>query len=96
VFAAMDFEFDVGETESHRVGFLTSRANGKVTLTVDGQPVEQEKFRFWIPLHRHYEVLVGDSEHHEVAIDVEFARISRKFTKPTCTAYIDGKEVGVY
>jgi 3-hydroxymyristoyl/3-hydroxydecanoyl-(acyl carrier protein) dehydratase len=92
----MEFEFDVGETESHHVRFLTSMANGKVTLIVDGETIRQEKFRFWIPLHRRYEVVVGDSEQHDIAIEVEFARVSRKFTKPTCTAYLDGRVVGVY
>jgi hypothetical protein len=89
----MDFEFDAAK---HQVRFHTSRANGKVTLNVDGKTVRQEKFRLWIPLHRRYEVLVGDSEQHEIVIEVEFARLARKFTNPTCTAYLDGSVVGVY
>jgi hypothetical protein len=92
----MEFEFDIGAAEPHQVRFLTSRANGKVTLIVDGETVKQEKFRFWIPLHRRYELHVGDAPAHEVAIDVSFARVGRKFTNPTCTAYVDGDVVGVY
>jgi hypothetical protein len=91
----MNFEFDIGTTESHQVRFLTSAANGKATLTVDGDIVKQETFRFWIPLHRRYELRVGSSEVHDVAIDVVFARVARKFTQPTCTAYVDGEVVGV-
>jgi len=92
----MEFEFEVGATEPHRVRFRTSKANGKVTIFVDGVSVKQEKFRFWIPVHRRYELRVGDSEMHEVAIEVAFARLARKLIKPTCTAYVDGEVVGTY
>jgi len=89
----MEFEFAVGTAEPHQVQFLTSALNGKVTLIVDGETVKQEKFRFWIPLHRRYELHVGDSE---VAIEVAFARVGRKCAKPNCTAYVDGEVVGTH
>ncbi len=92
----MEFEFELGAAEPHQVRFHTSTANGKVTIFVDGETVKQEKFRLWIPIHRRYELRVGDSEVHEVAIEVAFARLARKFTKPTCTAYVDGEVVGTY
>jgi hypothetical protein len=92
----MDFQFEVGGSEPHQVRFLTSRTNSKVTLTVDGKIVKQDKFRVWIPPRRHYEVVVGDSEQHQIAIEVEFPRIWTKFKKPTCSAYVDGKVVATY
>ena len=76
--------------------FHTSKANGKMIIFVDGETVKQEKFRLWIPIHRRYELLVGHSEVHEVAIEVALARLARKFTEPTCTAYVDGEVVGTY
>jgi hypothetical protein len=91
----MDFQFDVGGSESHQVRFLTSTANSKVTLTVDGEIVKQEKFRVWIPPRRRYEAVIGDSEKHEIVIEVEFPRIWTKFKNPSCTASVDGEVIGV-
>jgi hypothetical protein len=90
----VDIAFDVGTGEVHTVAFSTGILNGKVTLRVDGIVTEQERFRFWIPLHRRVETEVGQNERHVVAVDVTFAKWSRKFKKPRVTAYVDDGVVG--
>jgi hypothetical protein len=92
----VDFAFDVGSSEVHSVSLSTGRFNGKVILRVDGVTAKQEKFRYLIPLHRRVEIQVGQRELHSVAVDVTFAKWSRKFKKPKCTAYVDDQVVGSY
>lgn len=85
--------FDVGSAEVHTIVLSTGIFNGKIVLSVDGKPASRTRFRVWIPSHRRVEILVGNQERHEVAVDVQFGKWARKTQKPRFVAYVDGEAV---
>ena len=91
----MDIAFEVGNAETHTVALSTRSLNGQISLS-DGVTAERQRFWIWIPLQRRIEVQVGDEERHVVAVDVKFAKWSRKFRKPSCSVYVDDELVGSY
>jgi hypothetical protein len=96
----IDFTFDVGEQEKHRVAFHWGQLFGRVRITVDFMKVLEDNsaVRFRDPLTRNFEFSVGASEVHAIRIE----KTRKRFLalggarKQTCRAFVDGALVGEY
>jgi hypothetical protein len=85
--------FQVGDEDRHQVRFRYSRLTNTVRIDVDGDLVERDAFRVWIPGARRYEFEVGRAEHHDVVIDMSIPRDWAKFRNPECHVTIDGRSL---
>jgi hypothetical protein len=92
----MKFEFSVGTSEKHQVQFQYSRISNTVRICVDGDLVEKDAYRIWIPASRKYDFEVGEAEQHDVSIETDIPRVGAKFRNPACSVMIDGKFVHEY
>jgi hypothetical protein len=72
------------------VSFRYRRLTNTVRIGVDGDQIEKDIFRLWIPASRRYRFEVGQSERHDVIIDISFPRIAAKICNPDCQVMIDG------
>jgi hypothetical protein len=78
---AMQFEFNVGTHEQHRVAFAFNQMVGDLKITVDGQPVVQDLRMFSLRLVKRYEFSVGQPEPYKVAIEKERKLLLAGFRK---------------
>jgi hypothetical protein len=98
MFLDIDFAFEVGDEETHRVAFAWGQLFGRVRITVDDVEVVQHNrpVVFRSTARRKFEFSVGQHEVHEVVIE----KISHRFLggarKQQCQAFVDGKLVGEY
>jgi len=89
----MRFAFEVGDREKHRVEFSFNQFFGNLSIRVDGQTVHGE-FRFLsLSLVKRYELRVGQTEQHDVAIEKERKLVLAGFRKHRYRAFVDGKLV---
>jgi hypothetical protein len=95
----IDFAFEVGDTEKHRVAFHWGQLFGRVRITVDYVEVvgENKAVRLTSPLVRKFEFKVGTNEQHAVRIE----KIRKRgplagALRQTCRAYVDDELVGEY
>jgi hypothetical protein len=94
----IDFTFDVGATEKHRVGFHWGQLFGKVRITVDSVEVIQQNRPVSLgpSATRKFEFSVGEAEVHEVLIEKISPRFLGGARKQRCRAFVDGELVGEY
>jgi hypothetical protein len=95
----IDFEFEVGEAEKHRVAFHWGQLLGRVNIRVDGEEVVQKNQAitfFRSPKTRRFEFSVGQEEVHPVVIEKTAARFLGGARKQKCRAFVDGALVGEY
>jgi hypothetical protein len=94
----IDFEFQVGDTEKHRVAFHWGQLFGRVRITVDYVEVlgENKAVRLSSPTVRTFEFSVGDAEQHAVRIEKIRKRFLGGARKQACRAYVDDALVGEY
>jgi hypothetical protein len=94
----IDFAFDVGEKEKHRVAFHWGQLFGRVRITVDFVKVLEENHAVSLGSSptRKFELSVGEIEVHAVRIEKTRKRVLGGARKQTCRAYIDGELVGEY
>jgi hypothetical protein len=94
----IDFGFDVGEEEKHRVEFHWGQMFGRVRITVDDEEVVQKNKAVSLGSTklRTFEFDVGAKEKHHVLIEKEMRRILGGARKQACRAYVDGELVGEY
>jgi hypothetical protein len=64
----MQFWFDVGRHEIHRVVFSFDKMWGKTLITVDGFSVVEHTEWFSLSTVKTFEFVVGQQEQHHVAI----------------------------
>ena len=94
----IDFAFDVGKVENHRVEFHWGQFFGRVRITVDDVEVVQHNRPqiFRSSARRVFAFTVGQDETHDVVIE----KISHRFLggarKQKCQAFVDGELVGEY
>jgi hypothetical protein len=93
----IDFGFDVGEEERHRVEFHWGQMFGRVRITVDDvEVVEQNQaVNLGSTKLRKFEFPVGTEEKHHVLIEKE-ARFLGGARKQKCRAFVDGELIGEY
>jgi hypothetical protein len=94
----IDFAFDVGQEEVHRVAFHWGQLLGRVRITVDFvRVVEQNQaVRLRSSVTRKFEFTVGQTEVHDVLIEKTRKRFLGGARKQSCRAYVDGALVGEY
>ena len=94
----IDFSFEVGDEEKHRVDFHWGQIFGRVRVTVDDVEVVQHNRpqAFKSTLRRKFEFTVGHDEVHEVVIEKTSHRFLGGARKQTCQAFVDGELVGEY
>jgi hypothetical protein len=95
----IDFEFDVGEEEKHRVAFHWGQLWGKLRITVDGVEVVQKNQPFSLfrsTKVRKFEFSVGEPESHAVVIEKTKPRFMGGARRQRCRAFVDGELYGEY
>jgi hypothetical protein len=94
----IDFAFDVGEEEKHRVEFHWGQLFGRVRITVDDVEVVQHNrpVLFGSTARRKFEFSVGEHEVHAVVIEKVSHRFLGGARKQTCQAFVDGELVREY
>jgi hypothetical protein len=91
--SAVEFTFDVGKHELHRVSFSFDRMGGRLVIAVDGRPVRDELRIMSLRLVKRYQFVVGAEERHDVVIDKHRKLLFAGFRPQTCRAYVDGQLV---
>ncbi len=92
----LEFRFEVGEEERHKVNFRFNRTLGPLTISVDDQPVVKKLKLFSVTTKERYELTVGETERHDVVIEKTRQGFLGGFHPQHCIAYVDKREVGRY
>jgi hypothetical protein len=92
----MQFWFDVGTHEVHRVAFSFDKVWGRLVITVDGRPAVDQIRMFSVQLVKRYELTVGAQERHHVVIEKERKLFFAGFRPQTYRVLIDGQLVNTY
>lgn len=88
---AMDFDFDIGKLERHRVHFHFNQFIGTLRISVDDKIVVKD-FRMFDPeLTKRYEFVVGENEKHDVAIEKTRKRWNGGARKQAYRVFEDGQ-----
>jgi hypothetical protein len=94
----IDFSFDVGDEEKHRVDFHWGQLFGRVRVTVDDVEIVQHNrpMMFKQTHHRKFAFSVGQHEVHAVVIEKTSHRFLGGARRQKCQAFVDGELVGEY
>ena len=94
----IDFAFEVGDQETHRVAFHWGQLFGRVLVTVDDVEVVQHNraINLGSGATRKFEFSVGQNEVHAVVIEKTSPRFLGGARKQKCRAFVDGELVGEY
>jgi hypothetical protein len=84
------FDFEVGESEKHRVEFRFNQSIGNLRISVDGNPAIRRFRMLSFSTVERYKLTVGNVEKHEVVIEKRRNRAFGGFTPQRCIVYIDG------
>lgn len=87
----MNFTFDVGSSEKHKVNFHLNQFIGNVRISVDNEVVVKDFRMFSTSLTKKYEFPVGGKERHDVAIEITRQLILGGARKQDYKVYIDGQ-----
>jgi hypothetical protein len=69
----MKIEFIVGKLEQHEVVLSFDHHKGDLRILMDGAPVLQDSPRLTHNSIKHYEINVGNSEKHRLALQLAYA-----------------------
>jgi hypothetical protein len=92
----LQFEFDVGVAERHRVRFSYDKAFGGVQIDVDGRPMTRDVSLLSLSMTKHWRFRVGQQEQHEVVIEKTRPLLFAGFRRQTCRVTVDGQPAGEY
>ena len=92
----LDFEFEVGESERHRVHFSFDQFWGTVRISVDGRRVIRDFRLFSLSTTKRYRLTVGDQERHEVVIEKTRPLMAAGLRAQVCRVFVDGHPAGEY
>jgi hypothetical protein len=92
----LEFEFDVGVAERHRVRYSFNKTWGGVEIDVDGQPMTREVGLFSLSTTRRWRLRVGQHEQHEVVIEKTRPLLYAGLRRQTCRVLVDGQPAGEY
>jgi hypothetical protein len=92
----MQFSFNVGVNEKHRVDFSFDQFIGNLEIRIDGQPGLKDFRMFSLSLTKRYEFTVGVSEPHAVVIEKKRKLFLAGFRPQQYRIFIDGQLVQTY
>ena len=92
----MQFSFDVGFEEKHRVDFKFDQFAGNLEIKVDGQPLIRDFRMLSLKLTKRYEFSVGNIEKHQVAVEKKRKLFLAGFRPQKYSVFIDGRLVQTY
>ena len=93
----MRFEFEVGDTEKHRVKIHRDPWFGRMAVTINGEELSlvspwslSAHFTFYKSVKRH-EFTVGKEEKHQIMIEHRRPMFMAGFRRQKYTVYVDGE-----
>jgi hypothetical protein len=86
----MKFSFDVGISEKHKVDFQLNQFLGNLSIRVDGKKTVRDFRTISFKLTKTFELVVGESEKHNVRIEKIRKLILAGLRKTKYKVYIDG------
>jgi hypothetical protein len=89
----MQFSFNVGINEKHRVDFSFDQFIGNLQILVDGQTAVKDFRMFSLSLAKRYEFSVGEQERHDVVIEKKRKLFLAGLRPQSYKIFIDGKLV---
>lgn len=92
----MQFWFDVGVREVHRVAFSFDKWSGVLVIAVDGVPAINQLRMFSLQLTQRYQLTVGVQERHDVVIEKRRKLFLAGFRPQMYQVFIDGQPVQRY
>lgn len=92
----MNFSFQVGVAEQHRVDFSFDQFIGNLEIKVDGQTAIKDFRMFSFQLTKRYELMVGVTEKHHVAIEKVRKLFLAGLRPMQYRVFIDGQLVQTY
>jgi hypothetical protein len=92
----MQFSFNVGVNEKHRVDFSFDQFMGNLEIMVDGQSAVKDFRMFSLSLTKRYEFTVGVEEPHAVVIEKKRKLFLAGLRPQQHRIFIDGQLVQAY
>ena len=92
----ISFKLNIGDQERHQVEFRWAQWKLEARFIMDGNEVFYDRTRFGLRMSKKYEIRVGDSEVHTVAVVRRRHLPQSVFRKQDFSAYLDGQLVGEY
>ena len=92
----MNFSFNVGEHEQHRIDFSFDRFIGNLEIKVDGQTALKDFRTLSLSLTKRYELVVGIREKHRVVIEKKRKLFLAGVRPQQYRVFIDGQLVHTY
>jgi hypothetical protein len=92
----VDFDFEAGEVEKHRVAFRWNQMWGVARITVDGDEVLHERHFWGFKRIRQYTASFGKNEVHKLVIEKSLQMPHGGFRKQMFRVSVDGEVVGEY
>jgi len=89
----MQFSFNVGVDEKHRVDFSFDQFIGNLQILVDGQTAVKDFRMFSLSLTKRYEFSVGEQERHDVVIEKKRKLFLAGLRPQQYRIFVDGKLV---
>jgi len=90
----LQFEFEVGEVERHRVAFRFDPLLGPLDIAVDGRKVLAKLDTLSLRRVERFGLCVGRRERHDVLIEKTRKPVIGGLLPQECRAYVDGRLVG--
>jgi hypothetical protein len=98
----VNFDFEVGVEEPHRVDVHWREKTSKLIAEVDGRRVFKKGVGIFAKELRQFRFSVGSAERHEILIEMHSPSISAQIKKAkyawvnTFTVFVDGVEFGTF
>lgn len=92
----MQFSFNVGVNEKHRVDFSFDQFMGNLAILVDGQSAVEDFRIFSVSLTKRYEFTVGVQEQHAIVIEKKRKLLLAGLRPQQYRIFIDGQLVHTY
>lgn len=83
----MDFDFTVGDCETHKVHFHFDQMWGALRITVDDKAVVKDFRLYSWNLTNQYALMVGNAERHAVVIEKTRKRFNGSLRRQTYIKY---------
>jgi hypothetical protein len=93
---SMNFSFEVGVNEQHRIDFSFDQFMGNLEIKVDGQTMIRDFRTFSLKLTKRYELTVGIKEQHSVVIEKKRKLFLAGVRPQQYRVFIDGQLVQIY
>lgn len=91
----IDFTFEVGEHEKHRVRYHFNQSLGFGSISVDDVVVKRTFEMFSLSTRKERRLTVGSGETHIVTIEKDRKRVMGGFLPQTCKVFVDGSPINI-